>query len=219
MANNGGQRPPGHTNSILFTKLPSELRSMIYHEAFVGSTVQIGCKKGWFNHKNRHTDDGRIYVLPSTHHRLLRTCREVYYESRQAYWTKTTVTCAYCSLQKNLSTIPVYARPFIQVLKGVVPVDNFCLQSRVPLGQFLGNFPALQYCQLRHQAVYIHCLHDKANSDELLEAAGSYALRAMAHTLNLADPPILVQRTFVNSRICFEVSASNMFPTYRCRYL
>ena len=213
MANNGSQRPLGHINSILFTKLPAEVRSMIYCEAFIGSKVEIGRKNSWVDHKNRNTDDGRIYVLPSKHHRLLRTSKEVYYESRRIYWTETTVTCAHCPLQKNLSTIPVYARPYIRVLEGVVPADNFSPHNRLPLGQFLGHFTGLQYCQLLHQSVYIFCLHDAASSQDLLEAAGSDAFRAVACTLNSNNPPVLVQRAYVHSRICTQVSRSNMLPT------
>lgn len=193
------------SSSPFFSKLPAEVRTMIYRECFAGSKARVTQEKPLRNNLNRHTYFDKAYLPRNEQLKLLPVCQDFHDEARPIYWNETAVECAYFALQKNLSAIPVHARPHIRVLEGVPPVDGFA-HHPIPLAQFMGLFPQLRYCQLRHQSVYIYCLHNKATRENLLGAAGSDAFRSLAHTLNPHNPPVLVQRAYVNSTICSQVS-------------
>lgn len=197
MTDNSSPPPPGHINSPFFTKLPGEVRRMIYREVFSGSRQEVRRHKDREDPTNRHTEFVRICMPFNRQFSLVRTCRAIYHEARALYWCETAVKCAYMPLRTNLNAIPFVARPRIRVLEGVVPVDNLTPTGQMPLDQFLGHFPKLQYCQLHHQTVRMYCHHDDISPTSLLEKSGSGAIREIACSLSAAKPPILVQRIYV----------------------
>lgn len=201
------------SSSLFFSKFPGEVRSIIYRECFAGSKARVTPENHPRNNINRHSSFNKAYLPRNEQLELLLTCQDFHDEARPIYWKETAVECAYFSLQKNLSAIPLHARSNIRILEGVPPVDSFA-RHPYPLDQFLRHFPQLVYCQLRHQSVYIHCLHDKASNEDLLKASGSNAFQIIARALNPRRPPVLVQRAYVNSRICTQVSTSNKLPNF-----
>ncbi|KAK7702784.1 hypothetical protein SLS64_009394 [Diaporthe eres] len=197
MTDNRSPPPPGHIHSPFFIKLPAEVRRMIYREFFDRSRQEVRRHRDRKDPTNRHTEFVRICMPFNRQFSLVRTCKAVYQESRDLYWCMTTVTCAYMSLRANLNAIPLYARPRIRVLEGVVPVDTFTPTGQMELDQFLGHFPNLQYCQLRHHTVHLYCHHDEVPPEDVLARSGSGALREIAVSLNAENPPVFVQRIYV----------------------
>lgn len=197
MTDNNSPPPPGHLNSPFFTKLPVEVRWLIYREFFSGSRQEVVAKKEREDPGNRYTEFVRISMPRNKQFQLVQTCKAVYSECRHLYWSETAVKCGYMSFRTNLKGIPFYARTFIRVLEGVATEDNFAPTDRIPLEQFLSHFPKLQYCQLRHQTVHMYCHQDDIDTDRFLEKSGSAGFRDLAGTLNPGKPPVLLQRVYL----------------------
>ncbi|KAL2278193.1 hypothetical protein FJTKL_14612 [Diaporthe vaccinii] len=197
MTDNNSPPPQGHINSPLFTKLPGEVRRMIYGEFFDGSRQEVRRHRDREDPTNRYTEFVRICMPFNRQFSLVRTCKAVYQESRDLYWCETAVKCAYMSFRANLNAIPFYARLRIRVLEGVVPVDTFNATGQMSLDRFLGHFPKLQYCQLHHHTVRLYCHHEEIPPENVLAESGSEALREIARSLNTENPPVFVQRIYV----------------------
>lgn len=197
MADNSNQPPPGHTKSPLFTKLPLEVREVIYRWFFIGSRQKVGRHTYQSDPSNRYTKSVRNSMPRNKQFALVQACKAVYRESRHIYWSETAVKCAYMSMRANLNAIPFYARPLIRVLEGVAPVDDLASTGQMNLIQFLVHFPKLQYCQLQRHTVHMYCHHDDIPPEGLLMQSGSDAFRDIARILNPNKPPVFVQRIFL----------------------
>lgn len=179
---------------------------MIYEEVFMGSRLEVRRHKDRQDPTNPRTEFVRICVPFNRQFSIVRTCKALYEESRSLYWCKTAVTCAYMSLQINLNAIPFYARPRIRVLDGVVTEDIFHPTNRMPLAQFLGHFPRLEYCQLHRQTVHMYCHQDDVPTEDFLARAGSDAIRNLASSLNADKPPVFLQRVYLWPQYDWDVS-------------
>lgn len=172
----------------------------------MGSRLEVRRHKYRQDPTNPRTEFVRICVPFNRQFSIVRTCKALYEESRNLYWCKTAVTCAYMSLQINLNAIPFYARPRIRVLEGVVTEDIFHPTNRMPLAQFLGHFPRLGYCQLHRQTVHMYCHQDDVPTEDFLARAGSDAIRNLASSLNADKPPVFLQRVYLWPQYDWDVS-------------
>lgn len=206
MTDKSNPPPPGHINSPFFTKLPSEVRWMIYGEFFRGSRQEVVAKKEREDPNNRYTEFVRISMPRNRQFQLVQTCKAIYSECRNLYWSETAVKCGYMSFRTNLKGIPFYARECIRVLEGVATEDNFAPTNRIPLVQFLGYFPELEYCQLRHQTAQMYCHQNEVPPEDFLTEVGSKAFQDLARTLNANKPPMLVQRIYLRTKKDRDVS-------------
>lgn len=187
----------GHTVSPFFTMLPPELRSMVYRECFTGSQVGIVWVDRRTDPNNRYTEYKQICMPINKEFRLLLTCQKLYSEARSLYWSRTAVTCRSSTLRTLLSAIPTFARENIEVLKSVPPVDDLSPTDRIPLGQFLGQFPRLKYCELQRKTIRMYCHHYEVPPQGLLFKAGSDDFRDLALSLNEEELPVFVQRLYL----------------------
>lgn len=123
-----GYSPTNHLHGSLSArgligKLPAELRSTIYEEAFTGSEMTLlSAPRG---DPPPYPRGGRRSALFSSgHHHLLLTCRYIYDEARTMYWINTTVVNGEenhrFSVDYLLSHLPTFAMQWIQNLRGLV---------------------------------------------------------------------------------------------------
>lgn len=130
----------------LFGKIPAELRSMIYKEAFKGSEMTL---------LSTPRGDGQAYprggrrsaFFSSGHHHLILTCHYIYNEARTMYWISTTIVNGEqihrFSIRYLLSHLPQSAIPCIQHIRGVVPSTTVYLTTLGLGGNIYERLPVI----------------------------------------------------------------------------
>lgn len=188
---------PGHANCPLFTELPYDIRVMIYREFFRGSRQEVVSRPDREDPHHHFTASTRLCLPLNRQFNLVRACKEIYKESRHIYWSETAIKLAYRPLAANLSAIPQYARQSVRALEGVPIADALSSMNQIPIDQFLGRFPRLNYCQFNRMTIHMGCHSNEIDPNDLVEESGSNAFLEIAVSLNKRKPPVFVQRIYL----------------------
>lgn len=167
--------PPGHLQSPLFKLMPTELRLNIYRHTFAGSEMVLQIQPDapraqphplakWLPSPSGLLPvGGRRSVFCTSgrylKYQLLFTCRQIYDEALDIYWSETIV----CNHEKYFSRalfferIPDFAKLHIKHLRdvqtGVNPgakaLRGIASSRQASFAEALDAFPKLQTCSIR----------------------------------------------------------------------
>lgn len=168
---------PGHLQSPLFKRIPTELRLDIYRHTFAGSETLLQIQPDT-PHSHHHTGDflaSESIWLPSDSRRivfttrgrylkyqLLLTCRQIYDEALATYWSETIVWNhgGYLSRGLFFERIPDFAKLHIKHLRdvqtdvnpGAEALRGVASSRQASFAEALDAFPRLQTCSIRDGA-------------------------------------------------------------------
>lgn len=180
--------------SPLFTRLPLELRLLIYKFVFVGCQAKVYLEMkfrgdafvdtwGKIRRWAEYQWDQCCYEHFGGGFGLLATCRMIYIEASQAYWSEVVLTVMCGSPHKVYICLPAMIKANLRHLRNLNLTTT--IWGKWPtrddpdwIPRLLSEFPKLVSCQFRHLADHLLRVRDLENPSNFYHGVGRFNLKS-----------------------------------------